>query len=345
MQQAPAKVVTDVNRRCLDFRHQELNSTPPKSGKGFALFKVTSHGGQGPLPLPGRLFSSLLILSILLRLIVVIVRTRIQNTPAYLLLLFVSLISRTMLPLAALLVSGLVFFPSLEFAEASLPAYREKDGPIRIFLDPGHGGRDDGVVHERVREADIVLDFVKSLRERLMKDQQFEIKLSRETDKSVSLQSRVEKATATRADLLLSFHVNSTPDQRANGIELFFRFPLPADSASTNLERVRHDLRETGRLKRHLILARALRNSLKENEKTFGKTRIHIKQAPFYVLTKTETPSLLIELGFLTHPREREKLLQRKYRDELAEQIVFALVSFSNLMKETRDKNSPRGLE
>lgn len=230
------------------------------------------------------------------------------------------------------------------YAHGSIP-YNKLSTPFRILLDPGHGGKDDGVVHGKIREADLVLDFVKTLQTKLSHNSNFEIHLSREKDESLSLESRVGKAAEVNADLLLSFHVNSTPDKKAQGIELFFRFPVPAENTTTVLDRIRHDLKETGLLKRHLKMARTLRESLRENEKTFGKTRVHIKQAPFYVLSKTETPALLIELGFLTHPREREKLVQPQYRQELANQIVFALESFSKLMKETRDKNSVKSLD
>lgn len=217
--------------------------------------------------------------------------------------------------------------------------------PFKIFLDAGHGGKDNGVVHQKIREADIVLQFVHYLEQELLKKTQYEITLSRANDESISLEERVQKAHQSRADLLLSFHVNSTPDAKAQGIEMFFRYPSQVEDKTSSIDRLRHDLHELGRAKKNLHFARLVKESLRENEKTFGKTRILIKQAPFYVVTKTQIPSVLIELGFLTHPREREKLIQSSYREEIAQKLIGAIDLFVSMEQEFSDKLQRKSLD
>ncbi len=216
---------------------------------------------------------------------------------------------------------------------------------FRIFLDPGHGGKDHGVVHKKIREADLVLDFVQYLQEQLLNNPNYEVTVSRTQDESISLEDRVTMAHESQSDLYLSFHVNSTPDSQAQGIEMFFKYPAPAEGKLSSLDRIRHDLHEVGRAQKNLHFARLVKKSLRENEKTFGKTRILIKQAPFYVISKPQIPAILMELGFLTHPREREKLLQASYRKEIAQQFIHALDLFVSTHEESRDKAPAKSLD
>lgn len=57
-----------------------------------------------------------------------------------------------------------------------------------------------------------------------------------------------------------------------------------------------------------------------------------IKQAPFYVISKTTMPSVLIEIGFLTNPREAKKLVSAEYQNDLAQKIYTALQSYKEKM-------------
>lgn len=198
----------------------------------------------------------------------------------------------------------------------------------KIFLDPGHGGKDNGVVYKGIREADIVLQFTQELQEKLAANPDYAITLSRTANESRTLAERVELAEKAKAQLFLSFHVNSTPDAKAQGIEIFFRYPQTSEETKDEVTRIREELHELGRVKNNLHFSRLFSQQIKSNANTFSKTRVLLKQAPFYVISKTEIPSVLIELGFLTHPREREKLLQKSYREEMASEILKAVDLF-----------------
>lgn len=65
--------------------------------------------------------------------------------------------------------------------------------------------------------------------------------------------------------------------------------------------------------------------------KTHGSVKdLGVKQAPFHVLFLSGMPSILIEAGFVTHPREAKRLRSRFYSDVLAEQIARGLSSYRN---------------
>jgi N-acetylmuramoyl-L-alanine amidase len=57
-----------------------------------------------------------------------------------------------------------------------------------------------------------------------------------------------------------------------------------------------------------------------------------IKQAPFYVVSKTSMPAVLIEVGFLTHPEESKKLNTPKYQQEIAQKIYKAVLQYKEMM-------------
>jgi N-acetylmuramoyl-L-alanine amidase len=62
-----------------------------------------------------------------------------------------------------------------------------------------------------------------------------------------------------------------------------------------------------------------------------------IRQAPFYVISRTNIPSILIELGFLTNARDAERLTKAEFQKEIAQKIYRGLVSFRNSHEKTRN--------
>lgn len=81
---------------------------------------------------------------------------------------------------------------------------------IRIFIDPGHGGSDPGAVANGLDEKNLTLDIAVRLRAILLGEYRgVEVRLSRETDTTVSLKQRVHMANSWRANCFLSIHINS----------------------------------------------------------------------------------------------------------------------------------------
>ena len=128
--------------------------------------------------------------------------------------------------IAALLISTIGLVPAGEARAAA-------DKKICIVLDPGHGGTDPGSTDEKtqtvsgsavkvsVNEKDLALKVAKYTKEILEKDGRFEVYLTRDTDKTLSLADRAAFARDKNADLLLSMHFNSATSTTANGAEIW----------------------------------------------------------------------------------------------------------------------------
>ncbi len=86
-----------------------------------------------------------------------------------------------------------------------------------VMLDPGHGGKDPGAVRSGVREKDVVLDFAKLLRDKLVASGRYEVHMTRNSDRFVELEDRVEAARVVNADILISVHADSLDDSAVSG--------------------------------------------------------------------------------------------------------------------------------
>lgn len=229
---------------------------------------------------------------------------------------------------------------------------------LHIMLDPGHGGVDTGAVYGGAKEAELVLKVAQKLQTLLAKDEKFKVTMTRTNDRNLSLPERVKMAEGTKADLFVSLHANAASDQRAKGVEFFFQNNLPPDedalflasqenqmvlnsrelhdisggdelSKKGDVAAIVEDLHRQNRLSSSLRLTQTLTQVWGNDGNAAQAT---IKQAPFYVISKTTMPSVLIEIGFLTNPREAKKLVSAEYQNDLAQKIYTALQSYKEKM-------------
>ena len=213
-----------------------------------------------------------------------------------------------------------------------------------VVLDPGHGGRDPGAIGVGgLREKDLTLSLAKELAKRL-RARGFEVLLTRDRDRTVSLEERTAFAEGVGADLFVSLHVNAARRRAAHGIETYYldkgheRHALrvaarengvPAKDLDA-LQRALAGLKVSELSRRSSSLAKAVHPRLVEGvRKTHGSVRnLGIKQGPFHVLFLSGMPSILVETGFITHPQEARRLRSRFYRNVLAEQIARGLSQY-----------------
>ena len=223
--------------------------------------------------------------------------------------------------------------------------------PLKIMIDPGHGGVDTGAAAGPVHEADIALNVALALRERLNHDSRFETFMTRDQDQVLTLTERVHKADKAHADLFLSIHANASPDSRAKGVEFYFQNQLPPDeealflaSTENKLEKSKELTDEKTDLKKetdvlaivddlnrqnHIQHSFAWTKNLAESWKNNDRNGSHvIRQAPFVVISQSKRPAVLVEVGFLTHPQEALLLAQRTHQERIAENIYQGLVHF-----------------
>ncbi|HEY8272340.1 MAG TPA: N-acetylmuramoyl-L-alanine amidase [Pseudobdellovibrionaceae bacterium] len=231
---------------------------------------------------------------------------------------------------------------------------------LQVMIDPGHGGLDSGTSHLGVQEKDLVLKVSSYLKTLLEENPQFNVEMTRETDQQLSLRTRVKKAEKAQSDLFISLHANSNPDMRIKGTELYFQNSLPPDEESLILAEQENQAETTAAEAKTALQdspskkgdIRAIIEDLHRQYRAKSSLKITqilaadwshsaIKQAPFYVVSKTSMPSVLIEVGFLTHPEEAKKLNTPKYQQEIAQKIYKAVLQYKEMM----DKIEGQALE
>src|SRR5690625_2313148 len=109
----------------------------------------------------------------------------------------------------------------------------------KIFIDPGHGGKDPGAVGSKSKEKDNVLKVAKKLKT-LLEGYGHSVKLSRSTDKFLTLSERAQLANGWGADYFLSLHNNSAVNRNASGFETFI-YNKTSNPNTIKLQNVVHD--------------------------------------------------------------------------------------------------------
>jgi N-acetylmuramoyl-L-alanine amidase len=188
-----------------------------------------------------------------------------------------------------------------------LPSFsHKKEKKEIIIVDAGHGGKDAGTnsKREKYEEKTLTLETAFLISEQLKK-LGYKTLLTRNEDVYVPLETRAEIANSVNADLFVSIHYNFSSSQEAEGIEVYYykeeKKPTPqriVQSKQLGAEVLKKVIVHTGAESRG------------------------VKQANFAVVRETKMPAILIEAGFLSNPKEREKLRDQKYLQALAKGIA-----------------------
>ena len=218
----------------------------------------------------------------------------------------------------------------------------------KIIIDPGHGGKDPGAIGRTgLYEKKVALDISQRLGKILVK-KNFEIKMTRNTDKFISLAQRTEIASKEKADLFISVHANAAPSHRAYGVEVYALRTLSAKEEQED-QRSRNQwimFNEMSMEKGNAVLKSTVSEMLSRYKKSesdilaiyvnrsmlkqIRSPRRGVKRAGFFVLRNNLMPSILVEVGFLSNLKE-EKLLKRgSYRQKVAESIADGVISYIN---------------
>ncbi len=222
--------------------------------------------------------------------------------------------------------------------------------PLKVTIDPGHGGTDAGAVRGHNRESDIVLEISNLVVKKLEEDTRFQVKTTRTQDTTVSLQERVKITKEYNPDIFLSIHANSHYNFRAQGAEFYIqnKIPVSADpllqitkermpSSHTEengiVSSILKDLEKTAAFYEGLKLAKILK---RQWDKQIPSTPTHVKKAPLYILEELDMPGILVEAGFLSHISEGYWLLESRAHHEIANTIYMALIKY----KEKLDKQN-----
>ena len=242
----------------------------------------------------------------------------------------------------------------LDFMRPDAPAPHERPAytPLRtIVLDAGHGGHDSGAVGPGgLQEKELVLDVTKRAARLLEERVDVKARLSRDGDYFVPLKDRTSFANRERADLFVSIHANAHRVAASEGVEVYFLSSEATDSAARQVAAVENSVVQlekpaNGKNGGRTDIVKTILWDLAQSEfqaessrlaETMLDTMTHtlhipnrgVKQAGFYVLGGAAMPAILVEIGFVTNPREEKRLKESRYRDEIARAIVSGLVDY-----------------
>jgi len=213
---------------------------------------------------------------------------------------------------------------------------------IIIAIDAGHGGEDPGATGpNRLREKDVVLAIAKELKALFKADVGFQPVMVRSGDYYVSLKGRRDLARKHQADLFVSIHADAFKRKQAHGASVYALSNGGATSTAAlhlaqrenaadlvggvslsdkddMLAGVLADLSMTSTLDTSLQLGDQVLRNVDDIARLHKK---HVEQAGFAVLKSPDVPSILVETGFISNPKESSLLATSQYQKKMASAI------------------------
>ncbi len=272
---------------------------------------------------------------------------------------------RTSAPSAAPATQAPAPQPAVPQPVAAQPAALQPATPQLVVLDAGHGGHDPGATGPSgLTEKEVVLDVTKRVA-RLVEEAGLGIKvaLTRSTDVFVPLRDRTNFANKHRADLFLSIHANAHPRAVSEGVETYFLSSEATDNEARQIAAIENgvvqlesprqkgdalkgilwDLAQSEFQQESSVLAETVQDSMTRSLQLVNRG---VKQAGFYVLGGAAMPAILVEIGFLTNPKEEKKLSSAEHRESVARAILAGLTDykrrFDQRMRTVRGEPGPR---
>lgn len=219
--------------------------------------------------------------------------------------------------------------------------------PKVIIVDPGHGGKDPGALVKKAREKDIALAIAKKVGGVAKKRLAAKVVFTRSSDRFISLEERNRIANRNSCDFFVSVHVNAAASKKPEGIEVYYlnnatdraaeklavRENAGAPKKMSDVQAILSGLIQNAATEDSAEAASYIRKGLQNRmTKKFGVKSVKVKTALFYVLVGTKCPSLLIETGFITNPRDEKRLKSASYQNALSEAVVEGMATyFQNL--------------
>ncbi|MCA0986175.1 N-acetylmuramoyl-L-alanine amidase [Guptibacillus algicola] len=171
-----------------------------------------------------------------------------------------------------------------------------------VILDAGHGGEDSGALGLFTYEKLVNLRTTKAIAEKL-KDAGIRVILTRDEDRYVSLSERTNLSGLYQADAFVSVHYDSTVDPTVSGITTYYYHEDHKSLASS----IHNEITQS--------------NSLRDRGTRFGN---------YYVLRNNSSPSVLLELGYLSNPFEERQINKQQYQANMTSNIANGIISYLN---------------
>jgi N-acetylmuramoyl-L-alanine amidase len=186
-----------------------------------------------------------------------------------------------------------------------------------IYIDPGHGGPDGGAGDKDALEKDIALNVSLMIRDYLQ-EQGALVLMTREEDKDLAdedtkgysrrkvedLHKRLNLINESEADMFLSIHLNSIPSPKWSGAQTFYN----------------------PKFEENKTLAKAIQGEITRNLENTSREAKGLQNV--YILKHSKKAGALVEIGFLSNPEERKKLLEEEYQEKVAASIYQGVLNY-----------------
>jgi N-acetylmuramoyl-L-alanine amidase len=231
----------------------------------------------------------------------------------------------------------------------------------KVVIDPGHGGKDPGALGKTSREKDIVLAVALKLGNYISENfNDVDVIYTRKTDQFIELYRRAEIANKAKADLFISLHTNSWKTTNPVGSETYV-MGLHTDEKNLAVAMKENavitfeedyttkyegydpespesfivfSLMQNTYLEQSLNFASHVQTQFRDRAKRIDRG---VKQAGFIVLWNTTMPSVLVEVGFISNPREESYLKSQTGQDYLASAIFRAFREYKLAIESRSD--------
>ncbi|HYH15215.1 MAG TPA: N-acetylmuramoyl-L-alanine amidase, partial [Flavisolibacter sp.] len=189
---------------------------------------------------------------------------------------------------------------------------------VRVIIDAGHGGHDNGAGSHEVLEKDIALAIAKEV-QALNTNAHIEIIMTREGDHYVKLRDRADFVAKHQGDLLVSIHVGAAPPkQTENGLiqnpHRGFDVFIPRDTVS--------------HFEQSKLLGTAVLQELNTIKVVPARMELLQRNVGIWILNQNPRPSIVVECGYLTNEKDRKFLLQRENQQQVAQKLLAGIESY-----------------
>ncbi|MBX7052830.1 MAG: N-acetylmuramoyl-L-alanine amidase [Flavobacteriales bacterium] len=249
----------------------------------------------------------------------------------------------------------LLFLASALFLMAATMPEKADESSFIVVLDAGHGGKDPGNLGTgkiKKTEKDVSLDVTLKVGQYITENYpDVKVVYTRKGDTYPELYKRVEIANDAKADMFISIHCNANDNKGAYGVETFVMGLHKSEESLKNAMRenasiyleqdhAEHyqgfdpnnpdtyiilSMRENAYLDKSIDLAKNVQDQFRTR---VGRKDRGVKQAGYYVISFTNMPSILVELGFLTNSEEEEFLHSEDGKTYMASAIYRAFKEF-----------------
>jgi N-acetylmuramoyl-L-alanine amidase len=217
-----------------------------------------------------------------------------------------------------------------------------------VMLDPGHGGKDPGAIGvSGTYEKQVALSTALELKRQLEAGGRYRVALTRTRDMFIPLDDRVDRAQRQGAALFVSMHADALSDHSVRGASVYTLAQTASDAQTAALARTENSADrfigrqwegtspEVSRILASLVrqetrsgsvrIARSLVGSLDQDLPMLQNPDRH---AGFVVLKAADIPSVLVEMGFMSNPRDEAALRQADHRKLVAEAMHRAVDAY-----------------